>query len=509
MSLNLAVMLREAACSHPEKPALLFDGGRMSYGELEAASDRFAAGLQASGLGSGDAVALQLPNVPQFVVAYFGILKAGCIAVPMNVLLKAGEVGFILRDSGARMLITWAGSVEEAAKGAGEVGLSELVVANLPGLPNVSIGRPFEQLLATAVEGPPPMHQSAPGDTAVIIYTSGTTGRPKGAELSHFCLFMNADTPGRLFGMREDDIVAVMLPLFHVFGLSSVMNVCVRFGGTMSLIPRFEPGTVCEVVQRDRVTVFEGVPTMFIAVLNHPEREKHDLSSIRVAVSGGAPIPAEVIDEWERTFPGVVILEGYGLSETASTTTFNISEQERRVYSVGKPIYGVDCAIWDAEGRPLPPGRSNVGELVVRGFNVMTRYHGNPEATAEAFTGGWLHTGDLSYVDEDGFFFIVDRKKDLIIRGGYNVYPREVEDVLYTHPAVAEAAVVGVPDDRLGQEVKAFVALRHDGTRVTEQELVDYVKERVASYKYPRSLEFREHLPMNATGKILKRELIA
>jgi len=509
MTLNLAVMLREVARTHPEKAALIFDGGQVSYAELDAASDRFCAGLRARGLAPGDAVGLQLPNVPQFAVAYYGILKAGCVVVPMNVLFKAGEVGYILRDSGARMLITWAGSVEEAAQGAADADTHDLVVLNLPGLPAMTIGRPFEELLATAVEGPPPMHQTEPGDTAVIVYTSGTTGRPKGAELSHFCLFMNADTPGRLFGIREDDVVAVMLPLFHVYGLSSVMDICVRFGATMSLIPRFEPGTVCEVVQRDRVTVFEGVPTMFIGVLNHPEREKHDLSSIRVAVSGGAPIPAKVIDEWERTFPGVVILEGYGLSETASTTTFNISAEERRVYSVGKPIYGVECAIWGPQGQPLPPGRDNVGELVVRGFNVMTRYHGNPTATAEAFTDGWLHTGDLAYVDEDGFYFIVDRKKELIIRGGYNVYPREVEDVLYTHPAVAEAAVVGVPDDRLGQEVMAFVALRANGARVTEPELIGYVKERVASYKYPRSIEFREHLPMNATGKILKRELMA
>jgi long-chain acyl-CoA synthetase len=251
--------------------------------------------------------------------------------------------------------------------------------------------------------------------------------------------------------------------------------------------------------------VFEGVPTMFIAVLNHPDRGGYDVSSLRVGVSGGAPIPAEVLDEFERTF-GVLVLEGYGLSETASTTTFNISAEERRVYSVGKPIYGVEVEVWDSEGRPLPPGHDHIGEIVVRGFNVMRGYHGHPEATAEAMAGGWFHTGDLGYVDEDGFLFVVDRKKDLIIRGGYNVYPREVEDVLYAHPAVAEAAVVGVPDERLGQEVAAYVALR-PGARATEQELVEFVRERVASYKYPRRITFREHLPMNATGKILKREL--
>jgi long-chain acyl-CoA synthetase len=274
----------------------------------------------------------------------------------------------------------------------------------------------------------------------------------------------------------------------------------------MSLVPRFDATKALEVMQRDRVTVFEGVPTMYIALLHHPDRSAYDLSALRVGVSGGAPLPAEVIDEFERAF-GIVILEGYGLSETASTTTFNVSAEERRVYSVGKPIYGVEVEIWDSEGRVLPRGRENVGEIVVSGVNVMKGYHGHPEATAEAMAGGWLHTGDLGYVDQDGFLFVVDRTKDLIIRGGYNVYPREVEDVLYQHPAVAEAAVVGVEDDLLGQEVKAFVALR-PGRTATADELVAFVRERVAAYKYPRTVEFREHLPMNATGKILKRELV-
>jgi long-chain acyl-CoA synthetase len=505
VSLNLAMMLRESANARPEKAAVLFDGGSVSYAELDAASDRVAAGLVGRGLRPGDAVALQLPNVPEFVVAYFGILKAGCVAVPVNLLFKAAEVGYVLADSGARLLITWAGVAEEAAKGAADAGVSELFVLRTPGAPHPAVGRGFGQLLETAVLGPPPLHQSDPGDTAVIVYTAGTTGRPKGAELTHFQLFMNADTPGRLFGIRDEDVVLVVLPLFHVFGLSSILDVCVRFAATMSLVPRFDPAKVLEVIARDRVTVFEGVPTMYIALLDHPDRDRHDTSSLRVGVSGGAPIPAEIIDEVERTF-GIVVLEGYGLSETASTTTFNVSAEERRIYSVGKPIYGVEVQVWDAAGEVLPPGPEHVGELVVRGVNVMRGYHGNPAATREAMAGGWFHTGDLGYVDRDGFFFVVDRKKDLIIRGGENVYPREVEDVLYTHPAVAEAAVVGIPDDRLGQEVKAVVALR-PGRTVSEAELVGYVRERVASYKYPRSVEFREHLPMNATGKILKREL--
>jgi long-chain acyl-CoA synthetase len=363
---------------------------------------------------------------------------------------------------------------------------------------------PFDALLA----GDPPGPQLAlrsPADAAVIIYTSGTTGVPKGAVLSHITLYLNADIPGRLFEFSDDDVVVVALPLFHIFGLSSIMNTCVLLGGTMSLVPRFEAAAVLDVVQRDRATVFEGVPTMFIALLQAPGLASYDLSSLRVAISGGAPIPAEIIDSFERRF-GVTILEGYGLSETASTTTFNVSAAERKIYSVGKPIWGVSVQVWDSQGRALPAGAEHVGEIVVRGANVMTGYHNNPEATAEAFAGGWFHTGDLGYLDEDGFLFIVDRIKDLIIRGGYNVYPREVEEAIYTHPAVAEAAVIGVPDATMGEEVHAIVAIAA-GQSVTEGELIDFVKQRVAAYKYPRTVEFRDSLPKGATGKILKKEL--
>jgi long-chain acyl-CoA synthetase len=506
MSFNLATMLRESAMAHPEKPVALFDGGRLSYAELDALSDRFAAGLRAAGLNRGDAVGLQLPNIPQFMIAYFGLLKAGCVVLPLNVLLKAPELAYCLEDARARALITWAGLADEAFKGAAEVGVDPVFVVNTPGAPEVTEGRRFEELLAVEPDRVP-LEPTDPGDTAAIVYTSGTTGRPKGAELTHFQLYMNADTPGRLFGIRDDDVVLVVLPLFHVFGLSSQLNVCVRFGATMSLVPRFDPEKVLAVMERDGVTVFEGVPTMYVALLHHPDRARYDLSKLRIGVSGGDSIPAEVLDAFEKAF-GIVILEGYGLTETASTTTFNVSADERKIYSVGKPIWGVDVQIWDEANRPLPPGPKNVGEIVIRGVNVMRGYHRNPEATAEAFAGGWFHSGDLGYRDEDGYFFIVDRKKDLIIRGGYNVYPREIEEVLYEHPAVAEAAVVGVPDERLGEEVKAYVATR-EGVSATEQEVVEFVKSRVAAYKYPRTVEFRAELPKGPTGKILKAELEA
>jgi long-chain acyl-CoA synthetase len=364
---------------------------------------------------------------------------------------------------------------------------------------------PFARLLVTPATGERPFVAREPTGTAVIIYTSGTTGRPKGAELTHFQLYMNADIPGRRFDVREDDVIITVLPLFHVFGLSSILNIAVRFGCTMSLLPRFDAGTVLAAIQQHRATIFEGVPTMFMALLQHPQLDQYDVASLRVAISGGAAIPAQVLDAFEDRF-GVVILEGYGLSETASTTTFNRSATERRPYSVGKPIWGVELQVWDLEGRPLPPGRDNVGELVTRGFHVMKGYLNSPEATAEAFAGGWLHTGDLGYVDDDGFVFIVDRKKELIIRGGYNVYPREVEEVLYSHPAIAEAAVVGIPDQQLGEEVKAFVALK-PGQELMESQLIAYCKERIAAYKYPRAVEFRDELPKSATGKVLKRQL--
>jgi long-chain acyl-CoA synthetase len=503
MSLNLASILREAARENPAKPVVLFDGGQLSYAELDRLSDRFAAGLQSAGIGRADAVALQLPNVPEFLIAYFGILKAGGVVVPLNVLLKAPEVAFHLSNSESRALITWAGAQVEAAKGAADAGLDRIWVVGTPGAPET--GRPFAELLAGAQPARPIFEQTEPGDTAAIVYTSGTTGHPKGAELSHFQLYMNADTPGRLFGIRPDDVVLVVLPLFHIFGLSSELNVCVRFGATMSLVPRFDVTKVLETIQRDRVTVFEGVPTMYIALLNHPHLEDYDLSSLRVGISGGAAIPAEVIDEAERRL-GVVILEGYGMSETASTTTFNVSAEERKIYSVGKPIWGVEVEIWDDHGERLETGSDHVGELVVRGVNTPNGYFKNPEATAEAFAGGWFHTGDLGWLDDDGFFFIVDRKKDLIIRGGYNVYPREVEEVLYSHPSVAEAAVVGVPHHLLGEDIKAFVELKR-GIEASADELIGYVKERLAAYKYPRSVEFRDQLPKGATGKILKEAL--
>jgi long-chain acyl-CoA synthetase len=502
MSFNLAVILSESAHAAPDKPVAVFDGGQLTYGQLDQASDRLAANLAAAGIGPGDRVALQLPNIPQFLISYFGILKAGAAVVPLNVLLRAPEVAYHLEDSGALVLITWEGVLAEAAKGAEVAGIGAIfAVGHAAGSPGAL---PFERLLDGAAP-PREMATRQPTDTAVIVYTSGTTGQPKGAELTHIQLYMNADIPGRLFDVRPDDIVITVLPLFHVFGLSSILDVCVRFGCTMSLIPRFTPAAVLAAVQRDRATIFEGVPTMFADLLSYPDLDRYDLSSLRVAISGGASIPAPVLDAFEERL-GLVILEGYGMTETASTTTFNPSEDQRRAYSVGKPIWGTQTQVWDDQGHPLPPGPEHVGEIVTRGMHVMKGYLNRPEATAEAFTGHWLHTGDLGYIDEDGFLFIVSRKKELIIRGGYNVYPSEIENVLHAHPAVAEAAVVGVPDERLGEEVMAVVIVRAT-MELGELELVTWCRERLAAYKCPRVFQFRSELPKNTLGKVLKDEL--
>jgi len=343
----------------------------------------------------------------------------------------------------------------------------------------------------------------AADDTAVLIYTSGTTGKPKGAELTHFQLYMNCTIAGQLFGARPDDVTLAVLPFFHVFGLSSVINVSVRYGGCLSIVPRFAPAAVLDVLEADRCTVIAGVPTMLHA-LAQLDIGGRDLSALRVAVSGGASLPEDIMRSFEDKY-GIEVLEGYGLSETASSTSFN-RPGDRRVLSIGKPIWGVTMRVADASDQPLPAGRDNVGEILIRGHNVMKGYLGRPEATAETLRGGWLHSGDLGYQDEDGFYFIVDRAKDLVIRGGFNVYPREIEEVLYAHPGILEAAVIGKPDERLGEEVVAVV-VRRAGSEVTAEEIIAYCRERLAAYKYPREIRFMDELPKGPSGKILKSAL--
>jgi len=504
MSFNLATILRESRWSHPDKPLCRIADMTFTYAQVDEISGRVAASLRGLRLRRGDKVAVQLPNLPQFLFTYFGILKAGLVMVPLNPLLRAPEITYHLRDSDARLFVTFEMFAEEAVKGAAAAGGVPTYVVNLPGNElRPECTKDYDELYFADDTGE--IEPTSADDTAVIIYTSGTTGKPKGAELTHFELFMNCTVAGELFEFRDDDVGVAVLPLFHVFGLSSVLNVCVRFGGTMVLIPRFDPAAVVDAIERYGCTIFSGVPTMYVGLLQ-ADTSGRSLSSLRVCVSGGAAIPGEVIRAFEEKFPGAVILEGYGLSETASTTTFNVNAEQRKVLSIGRPIWGVEVRVVDESDKPLPPGPDNVGEIVIRGHNVMKGYYKQPDATAQAFRGGWFHSGDLAYVDDDGYLFIVDRKKDLVIRGGYNVYPREIEEVLFAHPAVAEAAVVGKPDGKLGEEVLAFVVLK-PGATVTPDEIIVYCKERLAAYKYPRHVQITEELPKGPTGKILKQEL--
>jgi long-chain acyl-CoA synthetase len=501
MSFTLATMLRESRLSDPDKVLCHFGDLSFSYAQVDELSGRVAASLLDLGLVRGDKVAVHLPNLPQFLFAYFGILKAGLVMVPLNPLLRAPEIAYHLADSDSRVLITFEMFADAAVQAASEVDGMTTFVVTTPGAGQPAGTRHFDELYSHADTGE--LVPTNADDTAVLIYTSGTTGRPKGAELTHFQLYMNCTVSGELFGFRDDDIGVAVLPLFHVFGLSSVLNVSVRFGGTIVLLPRFDAGAVLDAIERYRCTIFTGVPTMYFA-LTHEDAKGRDLSSLRVGTSGGAAIPGETIRAFEEKFGGVVILEGYGLSETASTATFNISAEQRKVLSVGRPIWGVEVRVVDDADRPLPPGPENVGEIVIRGHNVLKGYYKRPEATAEAFRGGWFHTGDLAYADSDGYLYIVDRKKDLIIRGGYNVYPREVEEVLYAHPAIGEAAVIGRPDERLGEEVVAVVSPTGE---ITPEEIIEYCRERLAAYKYPREVRVVDELPKGPSGKILKKEL--
>jgi long-chain acyl-CoA synthetase len=492
--MNLAAILSDTAAQGPERLAVKLDDYELSYGLLEQAALRVVGLLRASGVAPGDRVALMLPNVPYFPAIYYGALAAGAIAVPLNVLNKRREVEYYLKDCGAKLIFVWQDFASEAMPAAQAVGCAGVAVA----------AGEFEQTLF-ASEPADGLMERDPDDTAVLLYTSGTTGAPKGAELTHANLLSNCEASRNLFSAQGTAVVLATLPLFHSFGQTCAMNTCVLAGGLLTLLPRFEPGKALEVIQRDRVSMFVGVPSMYGAMLNLPGRDRYDTSTLSVCGSGGASMPVELMRRCEQAF-GCQILEGYGLSETSPVASFNHPDRERKPGSVGTPIAGVEMRVVDDADHDLPAGE--IGEIVVRGANVMKGYWNRPEATTEAMRGGWFHTGDLGRVDADGYFFIVDRKKDMIIRNGYNVYPREVEEVLYEHPAVREAAVVAVAHEQYGEEVGAAIALK-EGATVTVDELRDFVRERVAAFKYPRLVWFVDELPKGPTGKILKREIKA
>ncbi|MEU6091380.1 long-chain fatty acid--CoA ligase [Streptomyces sp. NPDC047085] len=491
--MNLASHVVSSARTHRDRTALRLEDDRISYRTLDEDSARLAGLLHDRGVKPGDRVGIMLPNTPEFAVAYYGVLRAGGVVVPMNFLLKSREVAYHLGDSDARLMFAWHDFADEARSGARTTGADAVVVepggfATLPGS-----GAPAEDIV-----------DRQPDDTAVILYTSGTTGQPKGAELTHANLTRNCEIAAGVVRLTADDVIFGGLPLFHAFGQTCTLNASVASGACLTLLPRFDAKKALAILAEHGVTVFAGVPTVFSRLLEPPDRDAYDLSRLRLCLTGGAAMPVHVLHAFESAF-STVVLEGYGLSETSPIASFNTLQAKRRSGSVGTPIEGVRMRVVDGHGAEVPQGET--GEIVIRGHNVMKGYWRRPAETAAAMRDGWFHTEDLGRVDEDGYFWIVGREKDLIIRGGYNVYPHEVEAVLYEHPAVADAAVVGLPHADLGQEVGAAVVLK-PGADATAEELRAYVKSQVAAYKYPRKVWIVDSLPKGPTGKILKREIV-
>ncbi|WP_256838138.1 long-chain-fatty-acid--CoA ligase [Ornithinimicrobium faecis] len=516
---NLSALLEGSAAQYPTRDALVLGDTRLSYAQVNGAANQVANYLVAQGIGPGDKVALTCPNLPFFPIVYYGILKAGATVVPLNVLLKAREVAYHLADSDAKAYFCFEGTPDlpMAQEGAAAFeqtpGCEHLIVITAdPAAPSPVEGA---STLGAAMTDQLPTfdtHQASDDDTAVILYTSGTTGQPKGAELTHANMTSNALVGKALFkaDAESPDTYLCVLPLFHSFGQTVIQNGAFAFGGTVVLLPRFEAQAALGLMLKEQVTFFAGVPTMYWALLGSLD-DSVDVGSIaknlRVAAAGGSALPGEVHKAFAERF-GVTILEGYGLSETSPVASFSVFGEEPRVGSVGVPIPDVQMRLinsdWSEVDRSSDPDA--VGEIAIKGPNIMKGYYDRPEATTEAIHDGWFRSGDLGRKDADGYYFIVDRSKDMIIRGGYNVYPREIEEILMTHPAVSLAAVIGVPHESLGEEIKAFV-IPEKGAQVTSEELVAWGKEQFAAFKYPRQVEIVPDLPMTATGKILKREL--
>jgi long-chain acyl-CoA synthetase len=516
---NLASLLEDTTSTYPDREAIVLGDTRLTYAQVNGAANQVANLLASRGIGHGDKVALSCPNLPYFSIVYFGIPKAGATVVPLNVLLKGREVAYHLNDSDAKGYFCFQGTEELPIGKEGHTGFEQADGCEHFWMITVdpAAESPIEgtETLGQGMAGQPPTFETVAtdeDDTAVILYTSGTTGQPKGAELRHRNMRDNALLGTELFGAdRENpDTLLCVLPLFHSFGQSVIQNGGFLYGGTVVMLPRFDADAALKTMAKEGVTFFAGVPTMYWGLLGALDDSGVDVkelaANLRVAVAGGSALPVEVHKDFEKRF-GVTILEGYGLSETSPVASFSRIGAGVRVGSIGTAVPGVEMKLiepgtWDEiEDKP-----DAVGEIAIKGHNIMKGYYGRPDATDEAIRDGWFRSGDLARRDEDGWYYIVDRSKDMIIRGGYNVYPREIEEVLMTHPDVSLAAVIGVPDESHGEEIKAVV-IRNKDAKVTEDELVEWGKEQMAAYKYPRTVEFVDALPMTATGKILKREL--
>ena len=519
---NLSGFLEETAAKYPERTAVVLGDTHLSYAQVNGAANQVANLLVSKGIVPGDKVALSCPNLPYFSIIYYGILKAGATVVPLNVLLKGREVAYHLDDSDAKVVFAFEGTPELPIGQAAWDGFNAsegtteffLITADPAAVSPIEGATTFGQ----AIVSQSPEFETVDvddDDTAVILYTSGTTGQPKGAELRHRNMRSNALTGEVLFGADEfkPDTYLCALPLFHSFGQTVIQNSAFAYGGTVVMLPRFEAHAALGLMFKEGVTFFAGVPTMYWGLLGaldaQPDGQQVDVTALadklRIAAAGGSALPVEIHREFKKRF-GITISEGYGLSETSPVASFQPRGEEVRPGSIGRTIPGAELKLIDDDWNEVTEVGA-IGEIAIKGENVMKGYYKRPEATAEAIKDEWFRSGDLAKTDEDGFYYIVDRSKDMIIRGGYNVYPREIEEVLLTHPAVSLVAVVGVPHESHGEEVKAFI-IKNDGDPTTEDEIIAWGKEQMANYKYPRIVEFRGELPMTSTGKILKRELV-
>jgi long-chain acyl-CoA synthetase len=498
---NLSDLVRDAAMANPAKAALVFQGRAMTFGELDDLVDLTAGAFTRFGIERGDRVALLVGNVPEFVSSLYAVLRIGAIACPLNVMLTPEELGYILADAGAKAVVSELPSLPGLLSVRDRLAdLRTVFVIGGPPAPAGTVS--LEEALSDEAE--PPSVETDESDVAVIAYTAGTTAEPKGAVLSHGNLMANLVQMSSvsLLAIEPDDLVLTALPLFHIYALNVVLGMSFQSGATAILAERFDPVESIELIARHRITVLIGAPPMFagwLAASGSPD----DLSSVRMAVSGASPLPPEVLDAFLRRF-GVIIWEGYGLTECAPAVTSNALGPQAKAGSIGLPMPGLEVRVVDEDGEEVEEG--DPGEILVRGPNVFSGYWNRPEETAAAFDGDWLHTGDVAYRDEEGYLFLVDRKKDLIIVSGFNVFPKEVEDAIRRHPRVAEAAVVGVSDERTGEAVQAWV-VPEDGESVEPKEILDFLHGYLARFKWPREIRVVEELPHHVTGKVLRRSL--
>lgn len=506
--MNLSWQLHEVSKKLPEKTAYIFNGQSCSYQELDASISNFAAGLQKLGIKKGDHVGLLLGNSPHFVISLYGALRLGATVIPINPIYTPDEIGYILMNGDVKVVIAVEQLLPLVEKIEGQLPSIEhfILCGTTPNfeIPSISCKdkmKTFAEILQLSSTGfvAPKLESD---DTAVILFTSGTTGKPKGAMLTHQNLYRNARDTGKYLRMNEEDRIITALPMFHVFCLTVALNAPLMCGATLLIQPKFSPKEVFSLAKKYKPTIFAGVPTMYNFLLQYSDSDPKELQSLRLCISGGASMPVALLENFEKKFQ-VIVSEGYGLSEASPVTCFNPLDRPRKAGSIGTSIMNVKNKVVNTLGEDVPVGE--VGELVVRGPNVMKGYYKMPEETKATIRNGWLYTGDLARMDEDGYFYIVDRKKDLVVVGGYNVYPREVEEVIYNHPDVVEVAVLGVPDSEFGEVVKCFVVSKNP--LLTENDLLTYCQEYLAKYKIPQLIEFLSELPKNTTGKILRRTL--